>query len=81
MRNFVRIADVVFKGVAAFAGLFIVFVASSFQSSMTAATLQSQREQADSLLRASMFSDLIDSIVGPRNLGGAKFSGLDDDRQ
>jgi hypothetical protein len=66
MDNVAKIADIVFKGVAAFAGLVVVIIASHFQSAQTAATLQSQREQADSSLRASMFSYLINPIVGPQ---------------
>lgn len=66
MENVIKIADVVFKGIAAVAGLIIVLIAQNFQASMTAATLQNQREQADSSLRATMFSNLINPVVGDR---------------
>lgn len=48
---------------AASAILIAAIVANSFQSSNTATTLLSQREQADSSLRASMFHDLIGPIL------------------
>jgi hypothetical protein len=42
------------------------FIANKYQSKMGAATLLSQREQAESNLRATMFSNLIGPIVGPQ---------------
>lgn len=65
MENVAKIVDMVVKIVAALAGLAVVYIASSFQESINTANLQSQREQADSSLRASMFSDLIDPITKP----------------
>lgn len=57
------ILDVVAKLTAAVAILITAIVANSFQSSNIATTLLSQREQADSTLRASMFQDLIGPIL------------------
>jgi hypothetical protein len=59
------ILDVVAKLFAAAAVVWGAYIANEFQATMTTATLQSQREQADSTLRASMFHDLIDPILGP----------------
>ena len=42
------------------------FVANSFQGQIAGTTLLSQREQAESQLRASMFSSLIEPVVGPK---------------
>jgi len=66
MELVLKIGDVVFKGLAALAGLYIVHIANGFQASMTAVTIQNQRELADSSLRANMFRDLIDPIMGDR---------------
>jgi len=45
-------------------------IANSFQRQMTGTTLLSQREQAESQLRASMFSNLIGPIIGPQKEAG-----------
>ena len=45
------------------------FLASSFEHRMSGTQLLSQREQAESELRATMFSDLISPIVGGRDAG------------
>jgi|KBSSwiStaDraftv2_1062776.scaffolds.fasta_scaffold05606_3 hypothetical protein len=45
------------------------FVASSFEHRISGTTLLSQREQAESQLRATMFSDLISPVVGGRESG------------
>lgn len=52
--------------------IFAALIANSFQSKMSATSIITQREQAESQLRASMFSNLIDPIVG-------KESGIGDD--
>ncbi|HEX4985290.1 MAG TPA: hypothetical protein VFV71_04370 [Burkholderiales bacterium] len=51
------------KLIAALAVVVAALVASTFQSSMTATNLLSQREQADSTLRAGMFHDLIGQML------------------
>ncbi|MCJ7602627.1 MAG: hypothetical protein MUO63_14150 [Desulfobulbaceae bacterium] len=50
--------------------IFVAFIANSFQSKMSATSIITQREQAESQLRASMFSNLIDPIVGKEKGGG-----------
>lgn len=65
-----NILDVVAKLVAAGAIVAATVIANNFQSSMTTANLLSQREQADSSLRAAMFHDLIGPIVGSEKSGG-----------
>lgn len=55
--------DVGAKLIAAIAVVCATYVGSTFQSSMTATNLLSQREQADSALRAGMFHDLIDKML------------------
>ncbi len=61
--------DVAAKLVGAFAVLGVAIFANSLQSRLTGISIQSQREQADSQLRASMFSSLIGPIVGPQKDG------------
>ncbi len=51
-------------------GGFAAWIANNYQSKMSAATLISQREQAESQLRATMFSNLISPIVGSYKDGG-----------
>jgi len=58
------ILDLAVKLIAASSVVAVAFIANRFQSSMTATNLLSQREQADSALRAGMFHDLIDPIFG-----------------
>lgn len=59
--------DILFKLVPAIAsGIAVIgaaLIANSYQSKMSATTLISQREQAESQLRASMFKDLVDAIM------------------
>src|SRR5574337_1889693 len=45
--------------------------ANTFQRQMSGATLLSEREKAESQLRASMFSSLIDPIIGSKRGGGS----------
>ncbi len=61
--------DVVAKLVGAFAVLGVAIFANSLQSRLTGISIQSQREQADSQLRANMFNSLISPIVGPQKDG------------
>ncbi len=64
-----KIADGAAKVVAAGAIVAAAVIANDYQQKMSATTLISQREQAESQLRASMFSDLIGPVVGPRKEG------------
>jgi hypothetical protein len=45
------------------------FIANSFEKRMTGTTLLSQREQAESQLRATMFSSLLSPVIGSREAG------------
>jgi hypothetical protein len=63
-KGWLDILDVAAKLLAAAAVVWGAYIANEFQATTAAATLQSQREQADSTLRASMFHDLIDPIAG-----------------
>jgi hypothetical protein len=64
------ILDVSAKLIGACAIVAATFVANRYQSSMTATSLLSQREQADSSLRAGMFHDLIGPVVGSEKNNG-----------
>jgi len=57
--------EVLAKLVGASAVLVVALFANSLQSKLTGVSIQSQREQAESQLRASMFSSLIAPIMGP----------------
>jgi hypothetical protein len=57
--------DAIAKLVGAGAVLAVAMIANSFQSRLTGVSIQSQREQAESQLRANMFSSLIGPIAGP----------------
>ncbi len=63
--------DVVAKLVGAFAVLGVAIFANSLQSKLTGISIQSQREQADSQLRASMFNSLISPLAGIQKDGSA----------
>jgi hypothetical protein len=63
--------DVTAKLVGAAAVLVVALIANSFQSRLTGVSIQSQREQAESQLRANMFSSLIGPIAGPQKDGKA----------
>ncbi|WP_157657150.1 hypothetical protein [Burkholderia ubonensis] len=56
--------DVTAKLIGAGAIVATAVIANTFQSNITTTSLQSQREQAESALRANMFHDLIGPIVG-----------------
>lgn len=56
--------DAIAKLLAAIAVVCGVIIAKTYETKMTATTLLNQREQAESNLRASMFHDLIDPILG-----------------
>lgn len=64
-----ELLDWTVKFIPALATIAVALIAHRFQSSMTATTLLSEREKADSQLRATMFSDLIGPIVGPDKSG------------
>jgi hypothetical protein len=57
--------EVLAKLVGASAVLVVALFANSLQSRLTGVSIQSQREQAESQLRASMFNSLIAPIAGP----------------
>jgi hypothetical protein len=59
-----KIADVILKLAIGFAAVFAAIIANSYQSKMQALTLLNQREQAESTLRATMFSNLIGPLTG-----------------
>jgi hypothetical protein len=63
--------DVIAKLVGAASVLAVAFIANSFQSRVTDISIQSQREQAESQLRANMFSSLIGPIIGAQKDGKA----------
>lgn len=68
---FQKNADPFFKFVGpilvAFLSLFGAWFANQYQSRATAVAMITQREMAESNLRAKMFSDLISPIAGPRD--------------
>src|SRR5919108_6541487 len=59
--------EVLAKLVGASAVVLVALFANSLQSRLTGVSIQSQREQAESQLRASMFNSLISPIAGPQN--------------
>src|SRR3989449_10753246 len=58
--------EVLAKLVGASAVLVFALFANSLQSRLTGVSIQSQREQAESQLRASMFNSLIAPIARPQ---------------
>src|SRR5690349_14747681 len=54
------------KLIGASAVVLVALFANSLQSRLTGVSIQSQREQAESQLRASMFNSLISPIAGPQ---------------
>jgi hypothetical protein len=63
--------DVVAKLTGAAAVLVVALIANSFQSKLTGVSIQTQREQAETQLRANMFSSLINPLAGPQKDGKA----------
>src|SRR6266849_6371668 len=61
--------DAIAKLIGALAVVAVAFTSNSFQSKITGISIQSQREQAESQLRASMFTSLISPIGGPQKDG------------
>ncbi len=55
--------DTAAKLVAALAGIFAIWVANSFQASLSTTNLVNQREEAESSLRATMFGNLIQKLI------------------
>lgn len=70
------IIDVIAKMIAASALVLGAIIANSYQSRMTGTTLLSQREQAETQLRAAMFSSLVEPVVGAQ-----KGAAIDPDRE
>ena len=64
-----KVFDVIARFATACAFIYAAYVAGQFESKMSGTTILSQREQAESQLRASMFQYLIDPIVGPLKEG------------
>src|SRR6476660_5087652 len=56
------------KLIGASAVVLVALFANSLQSRLTGVSIQSQREQAESQLRASMFNSLITPIAGPQKV-------------
>ncbi len=61
--------DAIAKLVGALAIVWVAVIANSYQSKITGVAIQSQREQAESQLRASMFTSLIGPIAGSQKDG------------
>ncbi len=61
--------DAIAKLVGALAIVWVAVIANSYQSKITGVSIQSQREQAESQLRASMFTSLIGPIAGSQRDG------------
>jgi hypothetical protein len=68
--------DAFAKLLAASALILGAYIANSYQSKLVGTTILSQREQSETQLRASMFSSLIEPIIGP-----AKGDSLPADRE
>lgn len=64
-----KAVEAVKNGALAFAAIAAPFLVDRFEHRMSGMNLLSQREQAESQLRATMFSDLINPIVGARESG------------
>ncbi len=62
--HLIKVFDVGAKVVAAAAVAFVSWIAANYESTVSGVSLLSQREQAESNLSASMFSNLIDPVVG-----------------
>src|SRR6266853_6733437 len=60
-----EVLEVLAKLVGASAVLVVALFANSLQGRLTGLSIQSQREQAESQLRANMFNSLIAPIAGP----------------
>jgi hypothetical protein len=58
--------EVFAKLLGASAVVLVALFANSLQSKITGVSIQSQREQAESQLRASMFNSLVSPLVGPQ---------------
>ncbi len=56
--------EIIAKLTGALAFVWVAILANSLQSKLTGISLQSQREQADTQLRANMFNSLISPLVG-----------------
>lgn len=67
--KFSTLIDALAKSAAAGAIVFGAFIANTYQAKMSSINLINQREQAESQLRANMFSNLISPIVGPYSNG------------
>lgn len=59
--------DLVLKLTPALATIVAAFIAVDYQSATTGASLLNQREQAETQLRATMFSNLITPMLGDKN--------------
>lgn len=61
--------DAIAKLMGALAVVAVAFIANSLQSRISGISIQSQREQAESQLRANMFTSLISPVVGSQKDG------------
>ncbi len=66
----VKWLDIGAKVLTALAVVGVAVIANSYQGAMTAASLLSKREEADSNLRAAMFHDMIDPVIGAKVASG-----------
>ena len=63
--DILKVLDTIAKLAAAGAIVYAALLANTFQAKMTNVKILSEREQAESQLRATMFTSLIDPISGP----------------
>lgn len=67
VKSWVReVLDWIVKLLPIIATVLVAYVADHYKASLTASTLLSQREQADSQLRSQMFAKLVDPISGTK---------------
>lgn len=65
--SIIKLAAIVAAIITAIGGGIAALITNSYQSRMSATTLISQREQAESHLRATLFKDLVAPIIGTKD--------------
>jgi hypothetical protein len=65
--------DVVVKLTVPVGAIAVGIIANNFEEARTAVTIQTQREQSETALRASMFGHLISPIVGEQKLNASRY--------